>query len=301
MLTRSKRKHIFVFLMIVPAVTLYVTFFLFPGAQSFQFSTFEWSGFNVDNIKHVGLKNFRVLAADNVFQRAMGNNLFFIFFGGTLNLGLSLLFATMFTGKSFPGRGLFRGIIFFPYTVSIVGIGLMWNFILNPNLGLLNGVLRNIGLEKLAIPWLGYRWPAMFSMTLISVWWSIGFYMTLLIAGINRIPLTFYEAAIIDGAGEIQKFRYITLPLLREVLIVCIMYLLMDGFKAFGVFYIMTQGGPNNLTHTMATYMIWVSVDYLSGAFRMGYGTAIAVVLFLLVATIALLYRILTRKAAVEF
>jgi len=298
---KIRGETIFTILMVFPALSIYLYFFLYPGLQSFEVSTFKWNGFNPDKIKRIGLGNFRSLLKDEIFLNAFINNVMIIVFGGIAIMFLGLLFANFLTKDNVIGKSFFRSMIFFPYSVSIVALGIVWMFVLNPEFGMVNGILQAIGLESLQRAWLGERGSAMAWIIFVTVWWWIGFMMTLLIAGIQRIPSDYFEAAKIDGANDTQVFFKITLPLLREVLNVAVIYWVISGWMSFGVVYVMTQGGPSNQTHTMATYMIWESVNYVNGAFRMGYGTAIAVALFILVVGFTFVYKLFTKKEAVQY
>lgn len=295
------RENIFILFMVLPAFLIYCLFYLYPGLQAFKVSTYDWSGFNTDNIKKIGLGNYRALLKDEVFWNALQNNLLIIIFGGVAVILIGLLFANFLTKNNVVGKSLFRTMIFFPYSVSVVAIGIVWTFVLNPSFGLLNAFLGFINIDASGIPWLGERLIAMGWMIFVTVWWWVGFFMTLLIAGIQRIPEDYFEAARIDGANDKQVFFKITLPLLREVLGIGITYWVISGWMSFGVVYVMTQGGPSNQTHTIATYMVWVSVNYVNAAYKMGYGTAIAVVLLFIVVLFTFVSKLFNRKEAIQY
>lgn len=295
------RENIFVLLMVLPAFLIYCLFYLYPGLQAFKVSTYDWNGFNPDTIRRIGLGNYRMLMKDEVFWNAFENNLLIIIFGGVAVIVLGLLFANFLTKNNVVGKSFFRTMIFFPYSVSVVAIGIVWIFVLNPNFGLLNSLLGIIGIDASGIPWLGERLTAMACIIFVTVWWWVGFFMTLLIAGIQRIPEDYFEAARIDGANDKQMFFKVTLPLLREVLEVGITYWIINGWMSFGVVYVMTQGGPSNQTQTIATYMVWESVNYINAAYKMGYGTAIAVILLFIVILFTLVFKFFSRKEVIQY
>ena len=297
------KANLFALLMMLPAVVIFFTFYLLPGIQAFQISTYDWSGFNAETVKQIGLGNYKMLMKDEIFWRAFQNNLLIIIFGGIAVVALGLFFANFLTRKTTRFKRFFRSMIFFPYSISIVAIGIIWTFVLNPTFGLLNGVLEKFGVQAYGTAWLGSRGSAMAWIIFVTVWWWVGFFMILLIAGIQRIPEDYYEAARIDGVTEWQAFWKITIPLVKDILNIGIMYWIINGWMSFGVVYVMTQGGPSNMTHTLATYMVWMSVDYVSSAFKMGYGTAIAVCILIIVVLFVVLYRRLTRRwsEAVEY
>lgn len=291
---------IFVALMCLPALILYARFFLIPGIQAFEVATYDWKGFSSTSMKFVGLDNYMMLLRDEVFRRALVNNLIIIFFGGILVVVLGLFFANFLTKNETRGKSFFRAMIFFPYAISVVAVGIIWTFVFNPTFGLLNALLELIGIDAIGMAWLGERSSAMACIIFVTIWVWVGFLMTLLIAGIQRIPEDYYEAARIDGASDTQLFWHITLPLIKSVMSVGVLYWIINGWMAFGVTYVMTQGGPSNQTHTAATYMVWQSVEYTANLYRMGYGAAIAVVLLFIVVIFTLLYRKITRMGRDE-
>ncbi len=239
---------LFVTLMSLPALTIYVRLYLVPGLQSFEVSLYEWKGFSTSTMKFVGLGNFRTLLKDPVFLRALQNNLILIFIGGILVVTLGLFFANFLCKKKTVCKGLFRSMIFAPYAISVVAIGIIWIFVFNPSFGMLNSMLEFIGIEMKNFAWLGSRMSAMGCIVFVTIWWWVGFLMTLLTAGIQRIPEDYYEAARIDGASDFKLFWHITFPLIRSVLNVGVLYWIINGWMAFGVTYVMTQGGRVNMT-----------------------------------------------------
>jgi ABC-type sugar transport system permease subunit len=298
---KTLRENRFVLFMVFPSFLIYCLFYLYPGLQAFKVSTYDWNGFNPDTIKKIGLGNYRTLIKDEVFWNALQNNLLIIVFGGIAVVVLGLMFANFLTKNRVIGKSFFRSMIFFPYSVSIVAIGIVWTFVLNPSFGLVNAFLTFLGKDAEGIAWLGGRTTAMAWIIFVTVWWWVGFFMTLMIAGIQRIPDEYFEAARIDGASDSQVFFKVTLPLLQEVLGIGITYWIINGWMSFGVVYVMTQGGPSNRTQTIATYMVWMSVNYVNAAYKMGYGTAIAVVLFFIVVVFTIMSKLFTRKEPIQY
>jgi len=299
---------------LAPAAILYTLFFVWPALEAFLVSLTEWGGF-APKMKFVGLSNFRELFYERKFWRAIGNNFIFMFGGGAATFFFSLLFAAALSNRKFPGRRVFKTILFAPYVVSVVGIAILWTFIYDPSWGLANGILSLVAKPVAAflhlfgaaeawdgtvcVVWLGSASTAIPSLAAIMVWAGIGFYLVLLMAGIDRIPDSLYEAARIDGASEVQNFFYITLPLLRDVLVVAVSVYIIGSLKTFGLIWAMTRGG--NQTHVMGTYMYEVAFDPFTMTFRMGYGTAMTVILFFLVVVITFTFNKIMRRTRLEY
>ena len=303
MITSGRRKgKSIIGAFLAPAILLYVALFLYPAAQAFRISLYRWKGYYFENAQFVGLANFKEVLRDKWVRLALSNNLLIMVIGGGLLFSLALFFAAVLTNPRFKGHAFFKTVIFLPHVINDIGIGLLWIFILQPRFGMLNNLLRSVGLKDLAKVWLGSRELAMPCIIFVMIWYVIGFYMVLLIAGMEGIPTDLYDAAKVDGAGDWQVFWRVTLPLLRDVLAIAIIYWMIGALKIFGVVWVLTQGAPANSTHTISTYMIWQVVGMWGTAgTRIGYGTSIAVVLFILVFFVSLLFFRLSRAEAIEF
>jgi len=301
---RRKGKTI-IFVYLALPVLLYVTLFLYPTIYAVRMCFYRWKGLNFANAKFIGLDNFLEAFGDRWVRLAVRNNFLIMFVGGVLIFSLSLLFAVALTNGRLRGKDFFRTVIFFPYMISGVGVGLFWTFVLNPRFGALNGVLQAIGLESLTRAWLGEPKLALASIIYVVVWWGIGFYMLFLMAGIKSIPISLFDAARVDGASERQLFFHITLPLLRQFLAIAIVLWMIEALKTFDVVLLLTGGGPANQTQVLTTYMAKMAFNLPAGSagavFRFGYGTALAVILFSFVLLASLLYFRLARTEAMEF
>ncbi len=315
MIVRGKHRwwHFFTHpgaVLVAPAFILYTAFFVYPAAMAFYVSLTRWSGFSPVRT-FIGLDNFRELYHESLYWRAVSNNFIFMFGAGAAIFFFALLFAAALSNRNFPGRRFFKTMLFAPYVVSIVAIAVLWTFVYDPNWGLLNSMLSffarflvRLGLlspdrAQVGVLWLGSWGMAMPSLSAVMVWAGIGFYVILLMAGIDRIPDDLYEAARIDGANEKQSFFHITLPLLRDVLVIAISIHIIGALKQFGLIWAMTRG--TNYTHTMETYMYDVAFEPRTMSFRMGYGTAMTVVLFFMVILLTFTFNIIMRKAEVEY
>jgi ABC-type sugar transport system permease subunit len=296
---RRDPKVIWVFL--APAISFYAFFFLYPTFEAFRISLYSWSGFGFDTAVYVGLANFTKALRDKWLLLAFTNNLLIMIVGGALLFSAALFFAVALTNRRIKGRTFFKTVIFLPHIINPIGVALLWVFILQPRFGMLNVLLRSVGLEDFTQVWLGSRGLAMACIIFIIVWYVIGFYMVLLIAGVEGIPGDLYAAARVDGANEWQVFWRITFPLLRDVLVIGMIYWMISALKIFGEVWALTRGQPANSTHTITTYMMQQALPYQSTVFHMGYGTAIAVLLFGLVFCVSLLFFRLSRKEALEY
>jgi len=298
---RRKGKGI-VIAFLAPAILLYSIFEVYPALDAFRICFFEYTGYYLTDAEFIGLANFREVVKDKIIRLALINNILIMTVGGALIFSLALFFAVVVGGGGgfgirIRGSRIFRTIIFFPYILSEVAIALLWTFIYNPRWGMLNLTLRAIGLGSLAKPWLAKRELAMPAIIFVIAWSAVGFYMTLLMAGIRSIPEDYYDAARVDGANDRQLFFHITLPLLRDVLVIGIVYWMIRAVKMFGIIWAMTKGGPANFTHVMSTYMYQMAFPYQVSILRLGYATTIAVAQLGLVIILSILFfRLTTRE-----
>jgi raffinose/stachyose/melibiose transport system permease protein len=208
-----------------------------------------------------------------------------------IQLPLALALAVM-VGRGLPGRGLFRTIFFMPYVLSEVNVAIMWMLLYNPDpdRGLLNAIVTGLGGEP--IGWLSDPKIVLFSIFIAITWKYFGFHMLLYLAGLQNIPIELEEAARIDGASNFQNFFYITLPLLGSTIRTSVYLSVLGVIQQFIPFWVMTKGGPVNASEMLATYM------YRFGfiRFQLGYGSAVAIYMFILCLIFSLVYQRLTRQ-----
>jgi len=282
-------------LFLAPAVILYGVFFVLPMAQAFYFSLFRWRGLS-QHKEFIGVQNFRELAGDPIFWMALKHNFTFLVAGILITLPLALFFAYVISRKV-RGASSYRAVFLFPNIISIVAVAVLWSFIYNMQFGLLNAFLKQVGLEQFTAGWLGEPRTALPAVITTGIWYQLGFYIVLFLAGIQSIPPSFYEAASIDGANQLQSFRHITIPLLWEILKLGIVYLVIQTMNVFGLVWVMTEGGPSNHTETMLTYLYRKA--FAESLY--GYGTALGVVVFILVLGIALTSIRAMKREVVEY
>ena len=186
--------------------------------------------------------------------------------------------------------------------VSVAALAVLWAFVYNPNFGLLNNILRALGLENFTQVWLGSRGLGIPSLTVAFTWSYVGFFLILFLAGVDKIPNTYSEAAKVEGASDITIFFKITLPLLRDVFIIAISLWIITGMKLFELIWAVTKGGPGFATHTIATYIYQnIFGSTMIPAYKLGYGTSISVVLLLIIVSFVVVFRKFVDKEPIEF
>ncbi|MEC3979021.1 carbohydrate ABC transporter permease [Amycolatopsis sp. H20-H5] len=273
----------FVIVALLPAVVLHVVFVLSPYAQSFYLSLTDWNGL-AGSASFVGLDNFAQLGSDGLFLDAVRNNLFLLLVMPVMTVAIGLILASTLKMGSKSRRGelfgsrLYRIVFFLPQVLSVSVIAVLWGSAYSPNSGLINGVLRGVGLDGLARSWLAEPRLALVAVMVVMVWSGAGFYLVLFTAALEGIPREIYEAALIDGANGWVTFWRITLPLLRENVQVAFVYLGMAALDGFALVQIMTvgPGGPDGATEVIGLSLYRAAFTY--GKF--GYASAMGVALF---------------------
>ncbi|MCL4296655.1 MAG: sugar ABC transporter permease [Anaerolineae bacterium] len=279
-----------IILFLAPAVVLFSVFLIYPIVQSGYYSFFNWKGFGPAT-DFVGLNNYSRILTDKNFLRALQNGLLIVGLSIIVQLPLALSLALL-VGRKLPGRTFFRTIFFLPYVFSEVITALVWQALLHPDphYGLINAILTNLGLD--AIPFLGDRTTVMPAIFIVLTWKYFGFHMLLFMAGLQSIPAELEEAAKIDGASGFQTIRHIIVPLLRGTIRTAIFLSVLGSLQVFAIVWIMSQGGPAGASETMATYLFRFGFV----RFYLGYGSAVAVVMFIICITFSLVYQKLFKE-----
>jgi len=287
---RKSQDNLMIFLFLLPAIVLFLLFVVYPILQSIYYSLFNWNGFG-PAVDFVGLDNFRNILKDRVFLIALRNGFLIIALSLSVQLPLSLILAVL-VGRDLPGRVFFRTVFFLPYVLSEVIAALMWLFILNPDpdRGFINAIIIFLGGR--AQPWLGSTTLVLPTIFAALTWKYFGYHMLLFMAGLQNIPAEIEEAGRVDGVNTLQNFFYITLPLLSSTIRTSAYISVLGSLQQFILVWIMSKGGPVNASEMMATYM------YRFGfvRFQLGYGSAVAIYMFLLCLTFSVIYMHLTRK-----
>ncbi len=265
-----------------PALIVFLGFVILPVVLAAIYSFFNWNGLGPLD-RFIGIDNYTRALGDPVFLRAIGNNFAIVglslLIQGPLAIGVALLL-----NRKMRGRSIFRALIFVPYVLAEVIAGLSWKLILSPRGGI-NALLESIGLGDLAQPWLANPDIALAVMFLILTWKYVGFAILLMLAGLQGVPQELQEAAAIDGASWWQTQWRITLPLLAPTIRIWAFLSVIGSLQLFDMVWVTTKGGPVGATNTMAVYMLQ------NGQGAPGYGSAIAVILFLISLVVALVFQ----------
>lgn len=283
---------------ILPALALYTLFFVYPAIQAFWVSLHDWTGFGKQMV-YIGLGNYREMLHDSIFWASLGRTLIITVVGGVLIFGVAIfLSATM--SRGIKGKKFFRALIFFPQVIPGIGLGLIWQFLYNNSWGPISGILKLLHLEVLDRTWLA---PDLIiqSLTVAIVWSYVGYYVVLLMAGIDKIPPTFYEAARLDGATEWGTFFKITLPMVWDVLVIALVLWVIGSLKIFDIIIATTFPLPPISTYTLTIYTWVMAVGAYTPVYRLGYATALGVVLLLLVVIGVGVIRLVTKREAIEY
>lgn len=278
------RKHAELALFVGPALVVYSMFVLLPIGLAFYYALYRWNGLG-PLTNFVGLDNYRRALADPVFLGSIRHNGIIIALSLALQLPLALGLAVLLNAR-LPGRGLLRTIFFAPFVLSEVITGVIWLLILQPD-GLADRTLQAAGLGSLVQLWLADRSIVLYTMFLVITWKYIGFAIILFLAGLQGIPPELAEAAEVDGASKPRVFRHITVPLLGPTIRVWAFLSIIGSLQLFDLIWIVTLGGPANASSTMATYM----VDRGFKRYQFGYGSAVAIILFLISFVVSLAYQ----------
>jgi ABC-type sugar transport system permease subunit len=278
---------------ILPCFFIYALFILYPTYKVFSLSLFRWRGLTAGAQKFVGLTHFQRLLHDWVFWKSLSNSLLIFLVGVVLSIVVALFFATILSER-IKGSSFYRATWLFPNLLGDVIIATIWTFIYHPTLGLLNGILKSIGLGMLCQTWLGDRNIAVFSVALPMIWKYTGFYIILFLAAIQEIPRSFLDAADIDGCSKMQRFLYITLPLLKQTIGVALVFVMATSMDAiFAYVKLLTEGGPGRATEVVSTYIYQQAFSFS----YFGYASAVSVAGFIMMGTLtAIIVRLLMRQ-----
>ncbi|WP_421726519.1 carbohydrate ABC transporter permease [Bauldia sp.] len=266
-----------------PAILLFGAFVLLPLASAVYYAFTSWNGFTAP--EWVGLANFRRAFADTVHLMSYVHVVIYIVGTLVVEVAFGLAMAVLLNSRR-RGFGVMRGMFFSPMVLSMTAAGVLWAFVLDYRTGLLNSALRFVGFDSLAQPWLSQSSTALAAIVFVSGWRFAGFYMIIFFTALRRIPTNIYEAATLDGASPIRQFFSITLPLLKQNVFVCVLLAVTGGFAGFDLFFAMTNGGPFNSTEVPATWIIKQAFDQN----QLGYGTALTVILAVVVVGVSLVY-----------
>lgn len=280
-LSEKGRRSLIAWAGLLPALAILVTYRLIPLLWNVRlsFQNMSYTG----ETTWVGLENYQTLLQDPVFPTAVFNTVLFL---GSVPIAVTLALAlALLLNKKFAGSNVFRSMFFLPYITMMVAIAVIWSYMFKTQGGVLNFVLQQTGLIERNIPWLSDAWWARTSILMVHVWKTTGFYLVIILAGLQNIPEEIYEVARIDGASRRQQFFYITLPLLKPTLAVCALVGLVTSFELFDLVQVLTSGGPARSTEILITWIYKQGFQF--GNF--GYSAALTIVLFVLMAGVSLI------------
>lgn len=280
---------------LAPALFMYIVFFVLPTIGTVGLSLFKWSGPGTP-LTFNGLGNYGEIVQDPVYHNSFQNTMIVLFVLGAIVFTLSFMLALAL--YKLPARRLLRAVIFFPNVVPPVALSVVWVFLLTSDFGLVNHTLRSIGLDALAQPWLS---PSLVFPSILAavVWVQTGFFTILLLSGVERIPKSYFEAAELDGASEFQRFRYVTLPMMWDVFSIAVVIWIIAAIKTFDFIYVLAGvgGDPPPNVWTLAVHMFVIAFSGRTPIYAVGYGSAIAVTMILVVLlSVAIARRILRRE-----
>jgi ABC-type sugar transport system permease subunit len=272
---KRRRETVLVWLLLAPAAAVFLLYRIIPLGWNAVLSVQEWSPFKP--AVWIGLDHYReMLFEDSTFWEALANTLWFT---ASAPVGIAIALAiALLVNTDVRGRDVYRTFVFISYPLMTVAVGIIWRWMLDERVGLFNYALRAAGLIEQPIPFLQSFELALASVIIANIWQIVGFYMIILLTGLQTIPRNLYEAAAIDGANARQQFFRITLPLLRPSLFLCFVIGVMSSFTSFDLVYVMTNGGPGHSSELLVTYIYKAGFEMT----RFDYAAALTVVQFAL-------------------
>ncbi len=280
------------YLYALPGLLLLAVILAYPIGRGFYLSFFKYNLSSFGPPTHIGWRNYENLFNDPLFINAFKHTITFVVVSISVEFVLGLMFALLLQ-LDFIGRNMLRGIALLPWMMPPVVTAFVWAWLLNGTYGIVNYGLGELGIVSKPIEWFSSTHLALPTLIFIDVWQSTPFVMLVLLAGLQNIPETLYEAARIDGAGVLRSFRFITLPLLRPAAAVALLMRTMVALRFFDAVWIITRGGPASSTEVLATYAFKKSML----GFRMGYGSAATTIIFLLAFVMSVGYiRLILRR-----
>jgi multiple sugar transport system permease protein len=291
LLTLEKRRWLWAYGFIAIPLLFFLTIRIWPTIQAFRLSLYDYDPLDTEHTFR-GLGNYADLLHDKIFWQALRNTVLYVLYGVPTGLVFSLLIALGLKRVN-HFRGFLRFLYFLPYVTALVAVSWIWRWLYQPN-GLFNDILHRLHLPHMGF--LGSTGQALISVTVVTVWYGLGFQVIIFLAGLEGIPDVFYEAAEIDGATTWQRFRYVTLPLLNPTIVFLAVIGVIQSLQIFTqIRNLTTNGGPLNSTISLVLYVYQLSFQTLPA--RMGYGAAVTVVLFAMILVITIVQlTVLTRR-----
>ena len=283
----SKKRTIIGF--VLPSFVFFTLYLIYSIFVAGYYSLTNYNGVKTPDF--VGLANYFKIFQDNIFLNSLKNTGIILIITILILLPLSFLLAALLD-TNFRGQSIVKAMTFTPYIIAPILVGTIWMFILDPKIGLVNGLLCNIGLDSWQQDWIGGKTLTPYSVGIVYTWQSIGFYATIFLAGLKTISRDLYEVASVEGANFRQRLLYITIPLLKETIIINMVLMITGALKIFEIVYQLTNGEPNHLSDVVVTYMYYITFKRM----KYGEGMAIAMVILIISVIISFAYIRNARK-----
>ena len=295
---RGRARRVFIGVCVAPAVILFIIFMLIPTFNVFKMSLYKWGGYS-NTKEFVGLNNFKILMEDTNFFRSFQNTVLLIVCVTVVTMALALIFAAILSREKIVGQNFYRIIFYIPNILSVVVISAIFSAIYDPNNGLLNSIIGIFrGSDKTPILWLGDQKLVIYSLVIAMIWQAIGYYMVMYMASMAGVPESLYESASLEGAGRIQQFFSITLPLIWTNVRTTLTFFVISSINLSFLFVkALTSGGPDGSTEVFFSYMY--KQAYTNSSY--GYGMAIGVVVFIFSFGLSALVNFVTKREPLEF
>ena len=295
---RGRARSVFIGVCVTPAGILFIIFMLIPTINVFKMSLYKWGGYS-NNKTFVGLNNFKILMEDMNFFRSFQNTILLIICVTIVTMAFALVFAAILSREKIKGQNFYRIVFYIPNILSVVVISAIFSAIYDPNNGLLNsiiGIFRGNG--KPPILWLGEQKLVIYSLAIAMIWQAIGYYMVMYMASMASVPESLYESANLEGAGRVQQFFSITLPLIWTNVRTTLTFFVISSINLSFLFVkALTSGGPDGATEVFLSYMY--KQAYTNSSY--GYGMAIGVVVFLFSFGLSAIVNLATKREPLEF
>ncbi len=295
---RGRARSVFIGVCVTPAVILFIIFMLIPTINVFKMSLYKWGGYS-NNKTFVGLNNFKILMEDMNFFRSFQNTILLIICVTIVTMAFALVFAAILSREKIKGQNFYRIVFYIPNILSVVVISAIFSAIYDPNNGLLNsiiGIFRGNG--KPPILWLGEQKLVIYSLAIAMIWQAIGYYMVMYMASMASVPESLYESANLEGAGRVQQFFSITLPLIWTNVRTTLTFFVISSINLSFLFVkALTGGGPDGATEVFLSYMY--KQAYTNSSY--GYGMAVGVVVFLFSFGLSALINFVTKREPLEY
>lgn len=288
---RKKKEKLFLACCVTPALVGFCVFILYPAFQVFRMSLYKWSG-GTGKRTFIGIKNFVTLFKSDMFWMAFWNTLFLMVFVTVVTMSLSLFFAAVISRGKLKEANLYRIVLFFPNVLSIVVIGIIFKNLFNPVTGIINSFLSAMG--KAALPnWLGDSKYVLWVIALAMIWQAVGYYMVMYIAGMDGVSAELYEVSELEGAGKVQEFFQITLPLIWPTVRTTLVFFILSTMNmSFQFVTVMTNGEPQGHSEVLLSY---VNLQAFSNA-NFGYAMSVSVVVFAFSFVLSIIAQALTAR-----